>query len=78
MSTEYELQTYKRSTRFPRRLTKDGTDLAGFRKKLELFVGLRLDLCSPDTEGLELVNEFVDDIPEPLFRKFEGDGSIGV
>ena len=78
MSTEYELQTYKRSTRFPRRLRKDGTDLASFRKKLELFVGLRFDLCSPDAEGLELVNEFVDNIPEPLFRKFEGDGSIGV
>jgi hypothetical protein len=53
-------------------------DLVRVREHSELVLGLRLGLGTPDTEGLKLVDKLVDDVPEPLFRELEVDGTFRV
>jgi hypothetical protein len=53
-------------------------DLACLSEGEDFLIGAGLDAGAPDTEGLELVDEFVDDVPEPLFGEGEGDGVFGV
>jgi len=36
------------------------------------------DFGSPGAEDLVLIDEFIDDVPEPLFWKFKFDGAIRV
>jgi hypothetical protein len=53
-------------------------DLVRVREHRELVLGLRLRLGAPDTEGLELIDELVDDVPEPLFGQLQVDGAFRV
>jgi hypothetical protein len=48
-------------------------DLRVLSKHGELVLGLVLDDRAPLSERLELVNEFVEHVPEPLDREIEGD-----
>lgn len=52
--------------------------LAGISEQLDFFVGFGFDFRPPDAEGLELVDEFVDDVPEPLFGEFESYRAVRV
>jgi hypothetical protein len=76
-STLYELQTWPRSVSDVASVPVR-TDLAGLGEHAELLLRLRLDLGAPDAEGLELVDELVDDVPEPLLRELELHGAFRV
>lgn len=47
------------------------TYLAAIGQHDQFFLCLGLDFCTPHVEGLELVDELVDDVPQPLFRKLQ-------
>lgn len=52
--------------------------MARVREQYELLICLRLGLRAPDAERLVLVDELVDDVPQPLFRQLERDGAVRV
>lgn len=54
------------------------TNLCSIRKHVHFLLGLVFNLASPDAEALILVDEFVDDVPEPLFGEFESHRAVGV
>jgi hypothetical protein len=53
--------------------TGDGSHLAALGEHDQLVFRFTFGLGSPDAEGLELIDELVDDVPEPLFGELEGD-----
>jgi hypothetical protein len=53
-------------------------DLRVITKQSNFFLGAVLDSVSAVAEGLELINELINDIPKPLVGKFEVDREIRV
>jgi hypothetical protein len=61
-----------------RNVSVNWTHLAAISQHHQLFLVLLRWTRAPHAEALELIDELVDDVPEPLIWEFELDGTLRV